>query len=385
MCDVNQEDLMIPKEFVKSKDQNCIKCKTEKSSLIVRNIRYCKSCFLYNFEGKFRSILNRTRSINDKNCQNMLLAFSGGISSRAMLQLVKNFTTPHNKYGNILVCHIDESIVLDNCNNNVNELESIVQGYNFEYKKINLESIYQQDENENKRRLLELLNSLSNLTEKEDLIQNLKHTLLVQIAKESNSSMLLLGDSSTTIAIKTIALTSKGRGFSLPFEIATESNCYQGVTLIRPMRDSINKEIAMFNYFNQLSTPWLSTIYTKKPGRSSIFRLTEEFIINLDNGFPSTVSTIVRTANKLTPSSKVDAKKWCLLCLNPAEKDIVQWKNKVMLKKLDQIGDQKEEIMDEDGINQYFCYGCTTICEKFEQEKLPNYVIEGMERLKQNN
>lgn len=81
------------------------------------------------------------------------------------------------------------------------------------------------------------------------------------------------------------------------------------------MRDNLSKEVAFYNHYAQLHHPAIKSIVHNTKPKASIDRITEEFIVGLDSGFPSTVSTVVRTANKLTPSAKLAPGVWCPLCL----------------------------------------------------------------------
>jgi len=216
--------------------------------------------------------------------------------------------------------------------------------------------------------LSDCIADLASLSAQEDLINSLKHALLVNVARKTKSSILLLGDSSTRVAIKTISLTSKGRGFSLPFEISAEASCYAGLSIIRPMRDCLAKEIGLYNFFKELHHPAIPFLSTGSPPKASITRLSEEFIIGLDRDFPSTVSTVVRTANKLNPSTNIQPGIWCPLCLHPAEVDVSQWKENSALRKLSSKSFHSNTSTS-NKFSELLCYGCRTNWE--ENKKFP--------------
>ncbi|KAJ9082487.1 Cytoplasmic tRNA 2-thiolation protein 2, variant 2 [Entomophthora muscae] len=314
MCDAQADEEMTPKAVLLGAKNTgpklCIKCKQAQPNVLIRNIRYCKTCFLYAFEGKFRSIMNRAKATNDPSMKNILMGFSGGPSSRAMLQLLHQYTSSHNKYGELKILFIDESLATEDHGDHLGCIQKIAKLYPFELiiKRI-------EEPMGSKEAFLDAFNGLFLYHLREDFLSSLRHSLLVHTARESKCSMLLLGDSATRIAIKTISLTSKGRGFSLPFEVAAESSCYEGLSIIRPMRDNLSKEVALYNHHTQLYHPSIKSILYKTKPKASIDRITEEFIAGLDSGFPSTVSTIVRTANKLTPSTNLAPGIWCPLCI----------------------------------------------------------------------
>jgi hypothetical protein len=101
--------------MAKSKKDQCCKCRTENPTLHIRQAYYCQTCFMFQFVGKFRSILIRLRNGNRKKGK-VLLACSGGPSSMALVHLTKNImhTLPNEKkkiqvVPEAIVCHIDES------------------------------------------------------------------------------------------------------------------------------------------------------------------------------------------------------------------------------------------------------------------------------------
>jgi cytoplasmic tRNA 2-thiolation protein 2 len=127
-----------------------------------------------------------------------------------------------------------------------------------------------------------------------------------------------MGDSSTRQAIKMISLTSKGRGYSLALDIGVENRVsFKDIGIMRPMKDMLSKEIGFYNHFSNVNQYVITTenFSTKMPGKSSIGRLTEEFIVGLERNFPSTVSTVCRTTLKLNPASDMDTSVTCAICL----------------------------------------------------------------------
>jgi cytoplasmic tRNA 2-thiolation protein 2 len=144
--------------------------------------------------------------------------------------------------------------------------------------------------------------------------------------------LLFTGENSTRLACRTIAYTSKGRGYTLPIDAAVEvktregEQCvfldqsllsqryYPGVFLLKPMREFLAKDIAVYNRFTQLDTVYFPTLTTKCSMKASIDRLTEEFVVGLQHEYPSTVPTIMRTVSKLAPGHNPAEDSLCQLC-----------------------------------------------------------------------
>jgi cytoplasmic tRNA 2-thiolation protein 2 len=79
------------------------------------------------------------------------------------------------------------------------------------------------------------------------------------------------------------------------------------------MREFTAKEIAFYAVMKQCKYVTKSTLGTNSSIKSSIQRLTESFVNELQNDFPSTVYTIFNTGNKLKSCDEKDDKK-CIIC-----------------------------------------------------------------------
>ncbi|CAJ0826104.1 2966_t:CDS:2 [Entrophospora sp. SA101] len=256
-----------------------------------------------------------------------------------MVHLLNDYNTnlPHEIskrqiFSKLIICHIDESSIYDDSQSTINQVENLFEKYNCQFIGVKLEHIYLPDytfsgsynrdlevinnnfdrskqakENSNNN-INALLDGIPNnkLTTKQDFIWHLKLNLLTNIARKNG--FLFLGDCATRLSIKVMSLTSKGRGFTLPLEIsAQEDSWFKGLVVSRPMKDMLSKEIGIYNHFLELDiifTPTLTTMKTSS--KASIDKLTEDFIVGLEKEYPSTVSTIVRTAAKLNTSNSID-------------------------------------------------------------------------------
>ncbi|CAM1311464.1 CTU2 (predicted) [Pycnogonum litorale] len=84
------------------------------------------------------------------------------------------------------------------------------------------------------------------------------------------------------------------------------------------MRELISKEIAIYNRVHGLMYESNVKMCTMTGMHSSISRLTESFIIGLQQDFPSTISTIFRTGDKLVRKSDEESSK-CIFCESSIE------------------------------------------------------------------
>lgn len=205
-------------------------------------------------------------------------------------------------------------------------------------------------------KLAQLINSLTSATARADVISTIRTRLIVEHAKSIGCEGILWGDSTTKLAEKTLAETAKGRGFSLPWQVADGESPF-GITFHYPLRDVLKKELVSYV---KLAEPSLASIVhaSSVPTQASmssknttIDDLMKQYFESVEENFPSIVSNVVRTTSKLEAASVSASDPYCDLCNMPVPAGrfgIHGWG-----------GDQKDGV---DGCNKEgldLCYGCT--------------------------
>ena len=152
-------------------------------------------------------------------------------------------------------------------------------------------------------------------TRVEDLHRTLISALLVRTAHTLSCSSLLLADSATRISIRLIEDLAKGAGHKLPVQ-GSDAVWIDDLLVVRPLKAHLLQEVLFYTQALGLDhiqpeqhvvPPTVSTsdvmgnANTAVPvmDKSSISRLTETFVLNLEKGVPSTVTTIGKTGSKL--------------------------------------------------------------------------------------
>ena len=77
---------------------------------------------------------------------------------------------------------------------------------------------------------------------------------------------------------------------------------YLGIDLkvIRPLREFSKKEIALYNSLNGLPGAVIAPTFSMLQDPDySIEKITENFLVELQEGFPSTIPTLFRTGDKM--------------------------------------------------------------------------------------
>ncbi|KAK7244538.1 hypothetical protein RIF29_39361 [Crotalaria pallida] len=348
----------------------CLKCKLNDAVSGYGGVddgRFCADCFKSNLFGKFRLAVTSNAMITPTD--EVLVAFSGGPSSRVALQFVhdmqeraqKNFDASRDRslpvFG-VGVVFIDESAVLPIPSTEMEEavevINSVVSSLAPPMKELHLvpiETVYSSNSSDGKEGIIKLVNSVSDPTGREDMLLNLRMLALQKVASEFGYNRLVLGSCTSRIASHVLSATVKGQGYSLPADIQYVDARWE-IPVVLPLRDCFAQEINMLCRLDGLKTLQLST-----GPSSSINGLVSSFVALLQEENPSRESTIVRTAGKLIPfhfnripeivdgnvplatrrrqkrynlkpNESVSSESFCALCNSPLDKsEIVDWSN----------------------------------------------------------
>ncbi|CAK6436882.1 unnamed protein product [Pipistrellus nathusii] len=168
--------------------------------------------------------------------------------------------------------------------------------------------------------LSRLFDSVKTLTAKEELLQTLRTHLILHVARTHGYSKVMTGDSCTRLAIKLMTSLALGRGAFLAWDTGFSDERHGDVVVVRPMREHTLKEVAFYNRLFAVPSVFTPAVDTKAPEKSSIHRLMEAFMLRLQAQFPSTVSTVYRTSEKLVKAPRDGSAGGppgprCLLCM----------------------------------------------------------------------
>ncbi|GAA6024260.1 hypothetical protein JCM11491_006378 [Sporobolomyces phaffii] len=428
----------------------CVRC-GQPPKIVVRATAWCHDCFLASFQGRFRKSLEGAKVVSKNGFETyqgveshgkkiqkkeelskVVLAFSGGSSSRAMLELFKTsyykqpepepepevepveaveateedgsveVKKPKKKgpkkqffppaFSECQVVFVDESELPGFGPNKTEEIRQIVeQTTPFRFVPLKLSSIFDSSSDHDVlsvstsssvlpshpstssapssspvEKLLALLHPTPPLppTTYATLHQSLVQSLLLSTARATpGCDVLLLGDNSTRLGIKTISAMSQGRGWSLGEEVSIEfvhrqspDGAGEKVLVCRPMGASLAKEVGYYVTSEGLETVLVTNEDTsvnaidgeggtvkieKDIKKVGIGKLVEDFVLNLEAQFPSTVSIITKTAHKLGMRSADAAVAEgehsthnCALCEMPAQVNAEGWNRAITISDL---------------------------------------------------
>ncbi|XP_015584915.1 cytoplasmic tRNA 2-thiolation protein 2-A isoform X2 [Cephus cinctus] len=343
MCSVNDdgyedgEQFMPKTEIAVTEAAICKKCANNKGNVILRGKDvYCKVCFLASSTHKFRATLGKSKIVRPTD--SILIAHSGKAGSTALLHLIKAgmHESVHKRLiFKTTVLHIDEGAVngetLEERKSRINAICEQTQNLEFQGYITSLDQSISESEpnihtmesleicSHGDKMLTDLLNTLSNYTTKQELLHKLRQRLFVLVAKKLGCNKVFVGDNATDLAIRILSNISVGRGAHLPFDVGFIDNRCPDIMILRPMRDFTRKELVYYLNFNNLQIIHSPELTTKKDQYVSIQKLTEKFVTDLDLNFCGTVSTVLRTGDKLYTEVGNNSDNPCILCNMPLD------------------------------------------------------------------
>ncbi|XP_049816213.1 cytoplasmic tRNA 2-thiolation protein 2-A isoform X1 [Schistocerca nitens] len=343
MCTVGDEDVgensyMQPKN--KSPVSNiCRKCNENRAEVVLRKKHpYCRLCFVQAATHKFRATLGKSKIIRAGD--NVMIAFSGSEASAALVHLVSVGLNEGNHKRlcfNPIILYVDEGCILglsrDERKNISDAINRSLETYRLPTYMTSLEAFFNTQELncckvgtemslsvENEERLHKLFNQVKSLTSKEELLKILRFKILRRAAKSLNCSKIFVADTATGLATTLLTNVSLGRGVHLPLDVGFCDDTDNNLLILRPMRDFMKKEIIFYNVFNKVSGVHIPSIVTKVSSNQSIQKLTEKFVMELQQDYPSTASVVFRTGEKLSMPRDIKlSNETCSLCEAPLD------------------------------------------------------------------
>jgi tRNA(Ile)-lysidine synthase TilS/MesJ len=178
-------------------------------------------------------------------------------------------------------------------------------------EEVKLEDVFLDDENceaDRKCRLLALLESVSDVTGRQDLLEYLKLRVLLTTAIRLGCSKLLLGHNALNMSVRNVAATVKGRGYALPGDfthIDTRHVSLGGPAVVYPLKDVSQEEVnALCGRLGLISRDELEQLgkvlnATLPRDKDNINTLAMDFIKKVQGHNPGVTYNINSTISKL--------------------------------------------------------------------------------------
>ncbi|KAF2905089.1 hypothetical protein ILUMI_01073 [Ignelater luminosus] len=314
----------------------CMKCELKPNVVLHNKYPYCKSCFIKSTVHKFKALLGKSRLVHPND--NVLIYHRIGHPGTALLNFLRSgldLTTPKKIRFKPIVLFIEDQYnlsaaqrryILENVNKEIQYFNFPCYFISFVQYVLHPEDL-QSHTHQNYEEIIineeDALNIKSvvkkkcNLTVQQEVFKVFEQDLLIKTAKLLKCKFIFTSDLGIDIASQLLTSISLGRGSNAAFDIGTVDLRNDEVTIIRPLRNFSIKELALYNVFNNLNP--VSFLKASQNPYSSVQNLMEKFVSDLQINYPSTISTIVRTGDKLSIDKNFEQNEKCPLCKVPLE------------------------------------------------------------------
>ncbi|XP_014356131.2 cytoplasmic tRNA 2-thiolation protein 2 [Papilio machaon] len=361
----------------------CKKCKDLGTLTIRKEHLYCVKCFMISVNHKFRACIGKNKILSSN--QKVLVCLTGGQSSTVLLDLIYNglLQDNHKKlriipfflhltgFGEEETDHKVAELVINQC-----------KSYKFNVYIVNISKFYFQKSN-----TLPDINSLAETNTEQDLKTNLKnilkkvtptssndietkikHDTFRRVAKECQCNFIFTAETTTTLAVNLLSNLAIGRGSQVEYDIGF-SDSRDEIKILRPMKDITVEEL---HHYIQIKN--LTHISIDKIQDNNLQSVIKQFVWDLQENFPATVSTVCKTADKIGSIDKSDKRcQFCKSAVVPNNEKLTAIEATNFSRTvsnfhpgqyLNEETRPKELTNEHDGsmfpfINEYFCYCCS--------------------------
>ena len=268
----------------------------------------CADCFLVDANHKFKSTIGRERAIPYGT--EVVLAYSGGPSSTAMLKLVSDALKEEKKAKlkfTVRVVHINLTPARNDdtmsSQNVLEQMSKLCQNLGFDLTIVEATEWIQSHQSQSSFSLPSFFDSSDDETLRIDREKNLIQTILRQYSSQNAFHWLMTGQSLFRSAVSALTEVTLGRGCMLPSFCKFLDQRDPNVSVFYPMKEFTSKEVALFNHFHSLTSFKFSQLEAMKDSTSSIQRLTEDFLLNLQIDFPAAAPNVRNSGDKMVPRS----------------------------------------------------------------------------------
>ena len=328
-----EPELREEKASLKEGDLVCKKCREERSVVCLRvRDTYCRSCFLTAVHHKVRASLGKHKATRPGEV--VVVACSGGQASTALVHVLQQGVEADIKRLLFLprVVFVDEGAVLGEGEEvrreRVREVTAslarygfpvytaLLEGYNSSTVVLSSGAEVPVIDRQLASDLQANLTSLRDHTAREEFLLQARRQVLVRAAQVLGASKVVTGDSASLLAVELMAGVAGGAGGALASRVNFRDSRSSGVEVLRPLREVSAKEAALYCRLQGLELVVQGReLGTGQESLHSIRRLTQEFLVGLQQNFPATIPTVLRTGDKLCPpAGQQEEQDSCLLC-----------------------------------------------------------------------
>ncbi|XP_058833568.1 cytoplasmic tRNA 2-thiolation protein 2 [Topomyia yanbarensis] len=309
---VMKEESPTPSTAGSITDECCRKC-NQNQAVLKLNLKepQCRDCFLHYVRHKFRAALGSTKIV--RRGAKVLVVFNGSRENVVMLDMIR-YGLQQESFKKLridpVVLFVSEDFLATDQKKRLKAIEdklNVLKQFEFSsYVTVlgGLECCSLNEANllenfvDSQEKLETILKGIKSTTSKQDFIVQIRRQTYKTFAKKLECGYIFLSAIGLDLAKTLLSNVALGRGRSLASDIAFCDDRDEERKIIRPMRDLNPDEIDNYLTFseNQLNYVVLEDPFKNSP---SLQNLTSQFVDGLQKTFPSTVSTVFRTGDKL--------------------------------------------------------------------------------------
>ncbi|KAJ0182538.1 hypothetical protein K1T71_001907 [Dendrolimus kikuchii] len=281
----------------------CKKCNNDESTVLLRKKDYyCEKCFINNTNHKFRACIGKNKLFSSQ--ENVLVCLSGEEGSTVLLNLISNGLCLEN-HKKLRI----NPIFLHLYNNN-DIAEKVIEDckkHDFVVYVVNISDYMSTTIDLPEPNSLPKLNVGTNNTVNifnnlpatafNDMFIKIKRTLFIKYAKVLHCNFIFTAETTGSLASSLLSSIALGRGSQVEDDIGFIDN-RDDIKIVRPMKDISKEELHFYIKIKKLN---IQHHYDMK--KNSLQVLINNFVSDLQENFPSTISTVCKTAEKLGVAS----------------------------------------------------------------------------------
>ncbi|KAJ6641262.1 Cytoplasmic tRNA 2-thiolation protein 2 [Pseudolycoriella hygida] len=297
-------------------DEICKKCNESKVAVKLKfKEAQCENCFLAYVRHKFRASLGSTKIVGRG--ATILIVYDGRRKSSVLLDMLR-FAFFQDAYKKLHfephVLYIDDSALFnltdEQRNSRLQRIDVLLERFGFKsygtsiadtshrvlsYKEYMKSSVQNDQVNDLRAKLGPTVSHTSS----NDYIQNIRTNIIRNVASHLNANFAFTSEIESDLAKIFLTNITLGRGGSVCQDIAfcdTRGN----VPIIRPIRNLDIVEVEHYIKFNKIDCLDDEDVQLDDLFEKSLQNVTKSFVDELQSNFPSTISTIFRTGDKIS-------------------------------------------------------------------------------------
>jgi cytoplasmic tRNA 2-thiolation protein 2 len=311
-------------------NRRCVKCPEMGvlSGLDPKKAVYCRACFMQMVMHKFRSTIGRQRLFKDSESRKTVIDYDGTPAAAFLLAMIRaGLSADAHKRLQLqpIVVAVVTKLERQEMDAVIERVGAIKSYLACDWHVVHLAAVLCDDFQDllcstercpgidQLDRLTRLLSSLQTNSARTEMKNLLRTALLYRLTEALHVSKVMTPDTADRLAKRSLSSVALGRGAQMSDDTAVFDKRHSKVAIVRPIKELSDKEVGIFNRFEQLDQ---MTVVVGDPERppAGIQSVTDSFVSHLQAGFHSTLTTVLSSASKVKTVST--SRNRCALCFS---------------------------------------------------------------------